>query len=219
MPSSSRWFLSFNRISLFFPESRAKVSTSFRSKVLPINSPLNCKLTNCYKKGIKSKNDRNTHISNLKVVDGRNGNDSSSVNTLSSSSLSVPLGFKFEFSSDVVAYRIDVETLALDSGKNNDILLKDKNHRDEEGTLNPSQLYLRRSVRTSSTSQIYFSLFPSWTVNYIFNFIKIPYLLNPLLTETLWVLCFFVFLYFSIPNLSHILWFVYLKLWITTLLL
>ena len=134
---------------------------SFRSKVLPINSPLNCKLTNCYKKGIKSKNDRNTHISNLKVVDGRNGNDSSSVNTLSSSSLSVPLGFKFEFSSDVVAYRIDVETLALDSGKNNDILLKDKNHRDEEGTLNPSQLYLRRSVHTSSTSQIYFSLFLS----------------------------------------------------------
>ena len=134
---------------------------SFRSKALPINSPLNCKLTSCYKKGIKSKNDRNTHISNLKVIDGRNGNDSSSINTLSSSSLSVPLGFKFEFSPDVVAYRIDVETLALDSGKNNDILLKDKNHRDEEGTLNPSQLYLRRSVRTSSTSQIYFLLFPS----------------------------------------------------------
>ena len=141
---------------------RKEETVSFRSKVLPITSTtlLNCKLIGCYNKEMKSKNDVNTNISDLIEIDDRNSENVG--NSLSSSSLSVPLGFEFEFSSDVVAYRIDVETLALDSGKNNNIVVKDKMHRDEDGDgtfrLNPSQLYLRRLVRHQLSYVCFFKL-------------------------------------------------------------
>ena len=141
---------------------RKEGTASFRSKVLPITStsPLTCKLTGCYNKEMKSKNDIKTHLSDLIEINDKN---SESVgNSLSSSSLSVPLGFEFEFSSDVVAYRIDVETLALDSGKNNNIVVTDNTHRDrdDDGTLSliPSQLYLRRLVRHQLYRQISYVL-------------------------------------------------------------
>ena len=116
---------------------------SFRSKTSSSASILNCKL-------IGFDNNTNNNDTNNNDVDKNKNNitNNTSINKMdsntsfSSSSLSMPLRFQFQFSPDVVAYRIDVETLALDSGKNNDSFLHDQFNYDRSPS--SSQLYMRR---------------------------------------------------------------------------